>query len=413
MKAWMKVWILTVAFFVMTLSQGILHGADLRYKGELSFEHWYFPKDAFSPNQINMNNTAELKFETILEIDFFKMLIAPRIKEDFSLRSRSRLLLDEGWIQFVSKVFEARLGIQQFNWGMVESQKLVDVLNQRDYEDDFFEPDKLGELSGRFRFAITDKMDLRLYYLTNFTKAQFPEKDSRYSLSNGFFDISENAIYGDSLDEWAPQYAARLFATVGPVDLGFSYFHGYNRFPSIDFLTGQSYYNVMDQAGLEVTWVIKKLIVKLEAAYRNMSQTDIARVPSRLIPDWYVAYVGGIEYTVSQVIKSHDMTLFLEYLGDTDYGTDTVDFRLFQNDVFLGLRYSLNDVNSRELMLGATFDLEDPREFFFLVSFKGRFKEDFIYELRMDGVQSREGSRLDLFKEELRIKAKLSYSFSS
>ncbi|MDH5681731.1 MAG: hypothetical protein OEZ36_09090, partial [Spirochaetota bacterium] len=114
----MKARIITVVFCIIMLSQGILSGADLRYKGELSFEHWYFPKDAFSGNQVNMNNTAELKFETILEIDLFKMLIAPRIKEDFSLRSRNRLLLDEGWIQFVSEVFEARLGMQQFTWGM-------------------------------------------------------------------------------------------------------------------------------------------------------------------------------------------------------------------------------------------------------------------------------------------------------
>ncbi len=384
----------------------------LDYKGEASFENWIFANDATSANQTNTNNTIQLKAEATLTSDFFSIRLEPRIKEDFSERSRGRLLLDEGWFGFTFSSFEFRAGFQQFTWGMVESQKLVDILNQNDYEDDFFDPDKLGTLSARIIIAPVDKLDIELYYLAYFIKAKFPTTKGRYSLTNGLNDIQDKAVFGNKAEEWYPNAAARIFMTVSTFDIALSFFHGYNRFPSLDIL-GNSYYYIMNQPGLEVTWVPGKPIFKLEAVYRNTRGVNNSSIPSALIPDPYFAYVAGVEYTVTKFIGNADLTLFLEYLGDSDVGTTTTDFRLLQNDLFLAIQFALNDVNSKVLQIGATFDLDHPEEFLFLVKFDQRFEEDFTFSFRLDGVNARSGSRLNIFKEELRLRSNITYHFGS
>ena len=90
-----------------------------------------------------------------------------------------------------------------------------------------------------------------------------------------------------------------------------------------------------------------------------------------------------------------------------------MDYRLFQNDIFAGFRYSFNDINSKELKVGSTIDLKYPEDVIYMAELTGRFKEVFTYAVRVDGVSSRSESRLDTFKEELRLKMRFSYNFNS
>ena len=122
----MKKIILLTFLLLSLLFQENIYAAELEYKGDISFEHWGFRDEAAGSNQTDYNNTLEMKFESILKINFFSMLLAPRYKEDFQVPSRNRLLFDEAWIDLTHAVIEFRAGIQQFTWGMVESQKLVD-----------------------------------------------------------------------------------------------------------------------------------------------------------------------------------------------------------------------------------------------------------------------------------------------
>ncbi len=287
-----------IAIFIVALSlihSMIFSETKLDYKGEASFENWIFPNDAASTNQTNTNNTVQLKAEATLTSDFFSMRLEPRIKEDFSERSRGRLLLDEGWMGLTFSDFEFRVGFQQFTWGMVESQKLVDILNQKDYEGDFFDPDKLATLSARIIISPIEKLDIELYYLAHFIKAKLPTTKGRYSLTNGLSNIQDKAIFGNKAEEWYPNVAARIFTTISTFDIALSFFHGYNSFPTTDASFSKPYYYIMNQAGLEVTWVPGKPIFKLEAVYRNMRNSNNSSIPSILIPDPYLAYVAGVE----------------------------------------------------------------------------------------------------------------------
>ncbi len=412
----------STVFILILIVLGFAHNdlysaAELTYKGEISFENWTCADDPANSNQTNTNNTAEIKFEGVLTIDFFKILIAPKFKMDFSERGRNRFLLDEGWIQLgFSSVLDFRLGIQLFTWGMVESQSVVDILNTRDYEDDFLDPDKVGDLSARLRFLFLENFTFEFYLLAHFSKVEFPSTKGRYNLTNGVYNVDDNAVYGSSkFEEWYPQHAFRLNMTLDKVDLALSYFHGYHRFPVLNFEGSgpRPYYYLVDQIGLEFIWVIGKLLIKIEGVYRNTTRNDSSVIPNSLVPKSYFAYVGGFEYSFQEIIAKNDLTIILEYIGDSDVGKTTIDFRLFQNDLFVGLKYNFNDINNKQIKMGATFDMEYPEEFVFLIEYSQRFKEDFTFHFRLDGVHAKSGSNLDNFKEELRFKAKITYWFSS
>ena len=71
------------------------------------------------------------------------------------------------------------------------------------------------------------------------------------------------------------------------------------------------------------------------------------------------AFVGGFEYTFFQVTESGaDLGVLAEYLFD---GRDEVDAppTPFDNDLFVGTRLALNDIDDTALLAGAVVDLEN------------------------------------------------------
>ena len=67
--------------------------------------------------------------------------------------------------------------------------------------------------------------------------------------------------------------------------------------------------------------------------------------------------VGGFEYTIFQIADT-DLGLLMEYHRD---GRDPASTPAtgFDNDLFLGARYALNDVDDTQALAGTLIDLED------------------------------------------------------
>ena len=72
----------------------------------------------------------------------------------------------------------------------------------------------------------------------------------------------------------------------------------------------------------------------------------------------YSALVGGFEYTLYGLLDSStDLGLLFEYQFD-----DRVD-SLFDNDIALGARLALNDVQSTEVLAALSTDLDNQSQF--------------------------------------------------
>jgi len=109
------------------------------------------------------------------------------------------------------------------------------------------------------------------------------------------------------------------------------------------------------QLGIDAQYIYEDLLLKTELLARESHKLDFNKQQS-------FAGVAGLEYTLVGLFGSvYDVGLIAEYLYD-----DLKKTTPFQNDVMVGLRLVLNDVQSTELLVGSIIDAEDNSQFWTL-----------------------------------------------
>ncbi|MCK5877000.1 MAG: hypothetical protein KAG43_05145, partial [Candidatus Marithrix sp.] len=153
--------------------------------------------------------------------------------------------------------------------------------------------------------------------------------------------------------------AVRWSHTFGDWDIGLSHFIGTNRnprfLPNFDannnlFLT--PYYEQIQQTGLDIQVTKEDMLWKFEAISRQGQKEN------------FIAMTGGLEYTFVGVLDSDaDLGVLVEYLfDDRDEKASTP----FENDIMLGMRLALNDVQSTELLFGTILSMENESNSYLL-----------------------------------------------
>lgn len=322
------------------------HGFGVEAIGQYRF----FPKDPLYEDQDSRFGSLALRshyeYESAGEDWFFRFV--PYYRYDPEHDARSLADIREAELLLEGRSAELRLGIRQVFWGVVESQHLVDVINQTDPIADPEEEEKLGQPMVNFEWFGTYG-DLEFFILPVFRPMPFPGDSGRF---RGRFPIDEeNEIYQSPEEENHTDWAARYYLTEGGLDLGLSFFSGTRRDPGfrLESLGGRRrvlvpYYPLMQQTGLETTYTLGGALLKLEAVNRNPPG------------DAYQAVTGGGEYTFYQVFGSRsNLGVLAEYSWDS---RDPQDAGALQNDGFLAGRWALNDFSSTEVLAGIVKDLE-------------------------------------------------------
>ena len=146
------------------------------------------------------------------------------------------------------------------------------------------------------------------------------------------------------------------------------------------------YYEQMDQIGFDLQATIDSWLWKLETINRDTQSEN------------YWAAQGGVEYTFYGIRDSSaDVGVLLEY-GWDERG-ENADAAI-QNDLFIGARLTLNDVDSTEMLAGMSHDLDYDSESFIIeasrrygnnwkLSLDGRFfssdnPSDLSYNIKQD-----------------------------
>ena len=95
----------------------------------------------------------------------------------------------------------------------------------------------------------------------------------------------------------------------------------------------------------------------------------------------FAAAVGGFEYTMYQVSDSSaDIGLLLEYQYD---GRDEFEpVTINDNDMFVGTRLALNDIQNTAILAGVAYDV-DTGETFINIEAERRFGDNWFGELRV------------------------------
>lgn len=307
---------------------------------------------------------------------------------------RTHADLRELYWQQRGETLEWRVGVRKVFWGMIESNHLVDVINQNDQLENLDGEDKLGQPMVNLAW-VTGNGTFDFFVLPYFREREFPGVEARFRPYLPVDD--ENPVYESSRREQHADGAVRYTHSLGGWDLGLSYFDGTQRDPRFlfavddvriipnnpplqcqlalepgvgDLLTQlaallpalnpgceqfftiepvnphlRPAYDQMQQAGLELQRLMDGWFLKLEAIHRQSEAQE------------YTAVATGFEYTWGAVRESAvDVTLVTEYLYDSRGSIDeNSDQALALRKFFTGESFTVAEAQRLQNLEAETF----------------------------------------------------------
>ena len=296
--------------------------------------------------------------------------LVPYLRWDAQDDERSLADLREAYWAFAGDGFDILVGANTVFWGVTESVHLVDVVNQTDFAGDIDGEDKLGQPMLNVAFQ-RDWGEVSLFVMPWFRERTFTGRAGRFRAPVPVDTDRARYTSGQGADHI--DVALRYSHYIGDVDIGLSAFSGTAREPRLvpgdDGESLVPVYDLVDQFGIDVQYTREAWLWKLEAIARNGVSHSFA------------AAVAGFEYTVYQVGGSAaDASLLLEYQYDGRNALEPATFA--DNDVFVGTRLALNDVQDTAILAGVTYDTVTG-EAFINVEAERRLGENWFAELRV------------------------------
>ncbi|WP_435276044.1 hypothetical protein ACMAZF_03210 [Psychrobium sp. nBUS_13] len=256
------------------------------------------------------------------------------------------------WLH-VGEDWELRTGIGSVFWGQTESAHLVDVINQTDAVEAVDGEDKLGQPMINLTL-VRDWGNLDLFVLPGFRERTFAGENGR--LRAPFIVDTDNVIYQSTDEEHHVDFAARWSHSIDIWELGLSYFDGTSRDADLllyvdnEIGTFRPFYRQMNQVGLDVLAVVDSWILKFEGISRHFDHAPLYEAND------YFAMTTGFEYPSVGVFDSvWDIGWLMEYQFDDRKDSSQA---LGQNDLMLGARLVLNDIDGTEILFGMVQDLD-------------------------------------------------------
>ncbi len=325
--------------------------------GNISVEGTYFPSQPADTKQQKTGGVAisiqpEYKHSWDSDNGYKKFTFSPFIRWDEQDKERTHA--DIRQLDFVSSKgdWEFQVGIGKVYWGVTESQHLVDIINQTDAVEGTDGEEKLGQPLLRVS-RLTDNGGLDLFVLPYFRERTYPGIKGRFRAPL-VVDKDASTFESASKEEHI-DFALRWTETFDEVDVGFHYFDGTSRDPILSPISAtalKAHYPFIAQIGLDLQYTGESTIWKLETINRDFDDTSIKD---------YTAAVGGFEHTLPAFESGSELGLLAEYHHDS---RGEVRNAPFQNDLFIGARYALNDESSSEVLAGAFIDLDNQTKSF-------------------------------------------------
>ena len=348
--------------------------ASWDWAGNLELQSRFFARDALWPGQesgaahASLAGTAELRWRSAAGNQRGSFI--PFLRWDEADGQRTLLDLQEAYWALEGDDYEFLAGANTVFWGVTESVHLVDIINQTDAAGDIDGEDKLGQ--PMLNFALQrDWGELSAFVMPYFRERTFPGVAGR--LRTPLPVDTDRPVYESSAGQHHVDVAFRYSHFIGDVDLGLSLFSGTSREPRL--LPNENgtallpYYDQIDQFGVDLQYTRDAWLWKLEAIARDGYSHSFA------------AAVGGFEYTRYQVGGSAaDIGLLLEYQYDGRNELEPITVN--DNDVFVGTRLALNDIQDTSVLAGVAYDL-DTGETFLNIEAERRFGDDIAFELRV------------------------------
>lgn len=349
--------------------------SDVEFSGYVAGETRIFPQSPKFDEQDDAHVSPsavlqpELRYEWNRRDD--RVTFIPFLRLDADDENRTHGDIRElNWFH-VGDDWDSVLGIGKVFWGVAESRHLVDIVNQTDLVESPDQEDKLGQPMANLNL-LRDWGTLSVFVLPGFRERTFPDDDAR--LRGALPIASGDATYESDAEQWHVDFALRYAHSIDNWDFGVAHFYGTAREPVLRNATSDTgqpvlrpHYDLIHQTSVDLQYTTGPWLLKLEALTRSGQG------------DRFVAAVGGFEYTIFSIGDSDaDLGLLAEYLHD---GRDTrAPATPFEDDVFLGTRLTLNDIEDTALLAGVVLDL-DQEERVFSLEFERRLSDHLKLEI--------------------------------
>lgn len=382
--------------------------SDWEIYGDIDLQNRSFYRTGPSPRQennefsaaseITVKNSWNDERSTLTFVPFGRYDTVDKVRTHWDIRQLDITHSTGDW--------ELRGGISKVFWGVTESAHLVDVINQTDFVENIDGEQKMGQPMANVSW-VKDFGTFDFFVLPYFRERTHPGEAGRLRFQ---FTVAEEATYAEAEEENHMDYAFRWSHSIGWFDIGVSHFYGTSREPiytNIDFVNQRIIprYTLMHQTGLDVQMTYESWLLKLEAISRNWDEMKD-----------FVSLATGFEYTFSNIKSSGaDLGLIVEYLKDSRDQNDPLgNFEAttpFENDLFVGARFALNDEDDLQILGGAIFDL-DSRSKFVNIEASRRFGNNFLLTLESRAYFDLDPNEfLAAFRNESYTQAELTYSF--
>lgn len=368
--------------------------AEIETKNYLGYENKTYIKN--NKNKTNLNSA--LTFQSEIKYFFKENQIYLKLDalKDFKDKKRNFLNLTELFYSRAFENFDFNIGKKVIFLGSLEAYNIVDIFNRQNYQKDFLNTHKKGSFMINVNYFFENDSNLKLYIKNFEENIKFPNSSSPY------YPFSDNNYCKKvefSTNNEEPSFMGTYSATYDDeiiADTTFGLFYGYDE--NILFKKTKNKVNpyLFQSAKFFTydTFLINDVLYKLEASLTKVIDDGIFK-----INNYYQIGFGG-EYTFEQIYKNHNLGIILEY-----YKSNFVKIN-FNNDLFFGLRYSLNDKDSSEFLGGFAKDIESKDKIMY-AKYSGRLTDSL--NMSADIRYIKNSTFLD---EHLRIGCEIKYYFN-
>jgi hypothetical protein len=373
-------------------------GEGVEYKGNISFESQYLHHDIFDKRK----NALALRVESELKKSWGEGVFVGKIKALLDKDDSSRRYIDfsDLYYQYNFEDSDILIGRNTRFWGALEFYNITDVFNTKDFLDDPFDYDsKLGS----WNIAYTHYLESGEFSLIVKLHEERQRVQDRESVNN-FFPLPYEDTLLTQKDENRPSLFLKYSASAEDIqiDYAFIYENGYDsqRYMSINprGKLQENAYIVNKFLGY-ATYIHGDMIYKTEMAYALSDDKQVSD---------YGEFGLGMEYTMYGFWQKRDLGLLAEYYRYEAEDSTKVDFnKFFANDLTLGFRLSLNDLDSSEVLGGLDIDLDNDEKIFFL-EYETRLLDSYKLKTSYQHLSPDDDS---LFKELDRVKLEFGYYF--
>ena len=323
--------------------------------GELSFDNRYFFNAGLQ--QQKKNHTSFSFSPEIFKDDSNKIFhFKAKLRKDSEDSGRDLNDIQELYLINILEDKEIKFGVSKEFWGVTETSHRVDIINQTDFTEGFDGEEKLGQpmikISLERQWGLLD-----IYTLLGFRERNFSGNKGRLRLP---LSINEKGpLYSSSAKNKRADFAVRWSNYYDDFDIAISHFSGTSREPR--FLPSANkinelvpIYEVIDQTGLEIQYLLDGLAIKGEVISRSGQG------------ERFSAATYGFEYTQVGVLQTRiDLGWVVEFNHDD---------RLESSPFVFGTRFSFNDIYDSQILSGFIVN-DKSKELGFLLEASRRIGE--------------------------------------